>query len=91
MKDRLIEERLHMHVCVCARACVYMCVHVCAFVCVFMRVFMCLCVCVVCDMFQPCNQIADPSEKVDTETARPPHQTLLVEAGRSEGGARWEG
>jgi hypothetical protein len=43
MKDRLIEERLHMHVCVCARArtlarlraCVYVseCTHRCMFLC----------------------------------------------------------
>jgi hypothetical protein len=30
-----------------------------------------LCVCVVCDILRPCNQIADPTEKVDTDTARP--------------------
>jgi hypothetical protein len=81
-----------MHVCVCARSrlCVYVCSCVCVFVCVYACVCV-LCVCVVCDMFQPCNLISDPSEKVDTDTARPRHQTLLVEAGGGEGGARREG
>jgi len=49
-----------------------------------------LCVCVVCDILRPCNQIADPTEKVDTDTARPRHLTLLVEAGR-RGGRSEEG
>jgi hypothetical protein len=43
-------------------------------------------------MFQPCNQISDPSEKMDTETARPRHQILLVgrEEGREERGGKGE-
>jgi hypothetical protein len=64
-------------VCVCVLMC--MCLCVCLCVCVFF-----VCVCVGCDMFQPCNLISDPSEKVDTDTARPRHLTLLVEAGGGE-------